>query len=944
MKKDGIRQQYLMITVTIMIILTLFTGGIYVYAKKSWDNFVTEQQTLFEKAQEMDNLADSINSLFFRTRGYYAFKIENELDLAYKDIAEIKSATKKLRGLELTVEEQEMIDEINTFLIQYEEETLPNALSLVKNSDFEGLRELSLSGTNATVNRFVDYSNRYNQRGNESLISVFGKTTQLMNGFFLLILLLGVLLLTFTVWMIWQVVNHIIRPIEQMKVAADNYQSGNDFDFTPIVVSNEIGALSDSFYGMINTIHAKEQELSAQNEELLSQQEELFDKQAKMEDALSEARYSKVRLERYNGLNHQLSFSLDKQELADIVLDYFNDLYTIDLGAFWLPKSGEFTLNGITKEMFEKFKVHQLPYIKLRLEKEPYFTIKREADYEKGISTTQTHVYDFIAGIRDSNDQFSTAIALSRIGRPFTKEDAHDIYGLLTRIAHAVDRIEQYEIINHERMLNQNILDNINEGIQFVSNSGQMEKYNRALLRLLDMPDDASECRTDKDDWLQCFLDRTDGDEELKLFFETSLASQADSISQMSYTIQGNNPKVMNVYCVPIMLEGEKAGIIFVHRDITREYEIDRMKTELVSTVSHELRTPLSSVLGFTELLLSKKMDATRQKRYHETIHKEAKRLTNLINDFLDLQRMESGKQSYNMSEVDISEIATQTIDSFSAQDTHTITVIDETNKPVLYADWDRIIQVFTNILSNAIKFSPKGGNILVSLTTEDEHVIVAIKDDGMGIAHDQVEHIFEKFHRLDNSYSRNIGGTGLGLAICREIIEKHEGTIWIESTEHEGTTVFFTLPIKTSMTNNMLLSLNSPSVVIVEDDSSIALLLAEELRMKGFSVIHQSEVQAAFTYAKDQQPDCIVIDLMLDNDQTGWNLIKLLKEEPATQQIPIIISSALEKQEELIEKFHIDHYMTKPYHLHELSDTIANALHKNDGIILYPDSSENRE
>lgn len=798
MPKDGIRQQYLMITVTIMIILTLVTGGIYVYAKQSWDKFITEQQVHFDKAQEFDSLADSINSLFFHTRGYYAFKIDDELEMTYLEIGRVKETIHKLRTLELTNEELAFINEIDTFLIQYEDETLPHALSLVNNDDYDGLRELSLSGLNTTINRFVDYSNRYNRQANEGLVNVVSKTTQLLNGFFLLILLLGGLLLSFTIWMVWQVLNHIIRPIEQMKVAADNYQSGHDFSFEAITGTNEIGALSDSFSQMITTIHAKEQELLSQNEELLSQQEELFDKQSKMENALSEARYARIRLERHNGLNHQLSFSLDKQELSDLVLSYFNELYGIDLGAFWLPKSGEFTLNGITEDMFGHFQKNQLDYVKLRLEKEPYFVIKREADYEKGIATTTTYVYDFITGVKDRDGHYNTAIALSRIGRAFTKEDLHDMYGLIKRVAHAVERIEQYEIINHERMLNQNILDNINEGIQFVSTTGNMEKHNHALFRLLDIPLETKECPTEKEGWIQCFMDGANDDEELRSFFETALTSQDDSISQMSYTIQGDRPKVINVYSVPVRSDSEKAGTIFVHRDITQEHEIDRMKTELVSTVSHELRTPLSSILGFTELLLSKKMETTRQKRYHETIHKEAKRLTSLINDFLDLQRMESGKQSYDMTDVGISEIAAQTIDSFPANDTHSITLVDDTHNISLYADRNRLVQVFTNILSNAMKFSPDGGNITVSLTTEDKYILTTIQDEGIGIPADQVEHIFEKFHRIDNSYSRKIGGTGLGLAICREIIEKHGGTIWIESEEHKGTTIFFLLPLKT--------------------------------------------------------------------------------------------------------------------------------------------------
>src|SRR5699024_10815685 len=112
--------------------------------------------------------------------------------------------------------------------------------------------------------------------------------------------------------------------------------------------------------------------------------------------------------------------------------------------------------------------------------------------------------------------------------------------------------------------------------------------------------------------------------------------------------------RVMNVYSVPIVIQGDKVGTIFVHRDMTHEHEVDQMKTELVSTVSHELRTPLSSILGFSELLLNKEMDEKRKKRYLETIYNEATRLTALINDFLDLQRMESGRLAYTVEEISL--------------------------------------------------------------------------------------------------------------------------------------------------------------------------------------------------------------------------------------------------------------------------------------------------
>jgi len=712
-----------------------------------------------------------------------------------------------------------------------------------------------------------------------------------------------------------------------MKSDADKYQNGQEFAFQPIVRSDEIGALSKSFATMMLTIRTKEDELMAQNEELIVQQDELYTNQTKIEHALSEARFSKIRLERYNGLNHILSFTMDKQKLVEDVLNYFDELYNIDLGVLWLPQNAEFHLKSMSSDMFENFLENQFPYIKLRLEKEPYFITKREASYEKGIAMTDTYVYDFVAGIKNSDNEFGVILGISRVGRPFSKEDAHDIYGLLNRVALAVDRIEQYENANHERILNKNIIDNINEGIQFVSNYGVIERQNRAIQRILNLPEIDADIEITQDQWLECVLAKVEDPENLKQFFATALASDIGIFSQTSYTIPGKITSVIDVYSLPVIIENEKVGTIFVHRDITQEYEIDRMKTELVSTVSHELRTPLSSVLGFTELLLTRDMEPKKQKRYLETIQKEAKRLTSLVNDFLDLQRMEHGNLSYTMEEINLLTIAQETVDSFQVSTSHTITIVDDAMNTVVHADTDRVRQVFTNLVSNAIKFSPDGGNITITLATKKDDLIVSIKDEGIGIPKSEASNMFGKFQRFDSGYRSKIGGTGLGLAICKEIIESHEGKIWITSEIGLGTTVYFTLPLQMKLESPTDFIEDTPTIMIVEDDKSLALLLAEELKSKGYSITHQSTVVSAFDNAMKILPACIVIDILLGTELTGWDLIKLLREEPKTKDIPLIISSALDKHDELIEHFNIKHYMIKPYQLHELTEKIFDIL-----------------
>ena len=939
-QKKGIRQQYIRVFIISILIAVVGMGSMYFYVSDSWDNMEDEQQDSFKKAQLVENISDSVQDLFFRIRGYYAFQIEEELNYAYESIEEIHSYSREFHSLSLNSEEQRIIEEIDNFMADYENVTLPKAVQFVENNDYDGLRELAKGGANLSVNGFIAYANKYEETAKENLENSYTKIKQQTQILFLLITLLGFIFLLIPIYMVWNVINRVVKPLEEITGAADRYETEGTVLFQPIQSDNEIGALSQSIHKMMGRIQTNEQELLAQNEELITQQDELFHRQTKMEFALSEARFSRVRLERYNGLSHLLSFSLDKQQVCDQTSDYLDQIYQSDLGFLWCPKSEVHSLKGISEDLFNEIREERLDYIKVRLEKEAYFVIKREARYEKGIADDMTYVYDFVTGVYNAANELSVVAMLSRIGKPFTEDDQKDLYGLIKRIAIAIDRIEQYELISHERQLNQTILDNINEGIRFVSNTGTGDKYNAALFELLGMEPETEHKAWPRKEWTEHFLKQINDPVQYEQFLEDALRPDSVESDNNNYILSmpTEDSRVMNVYSVPIVLNDEKFGTIFVHRDITHEHEVNKMKTELVSTVSHELRTPLSSILGFSELLLTKDMDERRKKRYLETIHGEANRLTALINDFLDIQRMESGRQSYTLEDVSVGEIAEKAVANLLGQSPiHKIKIQDMTYSSIVRADQNRILQVFMNLVGNAIKFSPDGGKVTITLLNQHDTIMACISDEGIGIPSDNIEHLFEKFYRFDNSYSRKIGGTGLGLSICKEIIHDHNGQIWVDSVEDKGTTIFFSLPLKQQLPKEQIDS-DKPLVVIVEDDVNISLLLGEELADKGFSVIHHSGVDKAFDCIEKMHPAAVVVDLMLEEGESGWDLIKRMKQHEQARSIPIVISSSLEKDTLLMEKFHVSEYLTKPYPLNDLSSAILQTIERSDGRILYPD------
>jgi PAS domain S-box-containing protein len=242
----------------------------------------------------------------------------------------------------------------------------------------------------------------------------------------------------------------------------------------------------------------------------------------------------------------------------------------------------------------------------------------------------------------------------------------------------------------------------------------------------------------------------------------------------------------------PVVSGDARMGIIL--RDVTAERSLDRTKDELISVVSHELRTPLTSLVGFAELLLKRDLSDEQRKQFVGVMLDEGKRLTTLLNDFLDLQRIESGRQQINQMPLHLSSIVERAAATISGAD-HPITVDLPDTLPAVHGDPDRLQQVLSNLLSNAKKYSPDGGEIVIRGRAVDAMVEVSIADRGLGIPAEALPHLFQKFYRIDNSDRRSIKGTGLGLAICRRIVEEHGGEIWAESPGlGRGSTIYFTL------------------------------------------------------------------------------------------------------------------------------------------------------
>lgn len=240
---------------------------------------------------------------------------------------------------------------------------------------------------------------------------------------------------------------------------------------------------------------------------------------------------------------------------------------------------------------------------------------------------------------------------------------------------------------------------------------------------------------------------------------------------------------------------GNVTNFIGVQFDITKRKEVERLKNDLVATVSHELRTPLASLRGFAELMLDRVYPPAQQRQFLRIIHQEAMRLGKLIDDFLDLQRMESGRETWILAAVDLRPALEETIALLTpSTGKHTLSLDVAPELPRVRANADRVRQALVNLIANAIKFSPNGGEVRVGARSEADAVTLSVRDHGIGMSPEAMQDLFTKFYRVDNAETRSIGGTGLGLALVKEIATAHGGRVWVESAPGQGSTFYLAL------------------------------------------------------------------------------------------------------------------------------------------------------
>ncbi|MBI5555472.1 MAG: response regulator, partial [Elusimicrobia bacterium] len=428
--------------------------------------------------------------------------------------------------------------------------------------------------------------------------------------------------------------------------------------------------------------------------------------------------------------------------------------------------------------------------------------------------------------------------------------------------------------------------------------------------------------------------------------------------------------------------EGNVIGTVGISKNITRQKmleeelkrsnaelagkieevkKLDKMKSDFLSVVSHELRTPLTSIIGFSKMILRRfrkdiqpVIPASDIEAVHsaekisenlEIVSAEGSRLSRLINNVLDLAKIEAGKIEWNMvqcSLANICKLAVNSAQSLAEAKNLALKIEMDDDLSDIHGDQDKLLQVVTNLLSNAIKFTDQG-SITCTVRNLGEKIEVQIIDTGIGLHTEDIPKMFEKFKQVGDTLTNRPKGTGLGLAICKEIIEAHKGNVWVESEYGKGSRFIFVIPaVKSAKSINIEKTLllkeikgklyskiqgiaKGHTVLVVDDEANIRDLLHQELEEAGYKVIEATDGTEALNKARQEKPDLIILDILMPGIN-GFDAMTILKKDVNTVNIPILIYSIIEDREKGY-RLGADDYVTKTMGQEELLKAVSSMM-----------------
>jgi PAS domain S-box-containing protein len=524
----------------------------------------------------------------------------------------------------------------------------------------------------------------------------------------------------------------------------------------------------------------------------------------------------------------------------------------------------------------------------------------------------------------------------------FDREQQRLVIASANQIAQAMNNALLYRREQTERTKTQAVLQSIADGVIVNDTQDKVIVINAAAQQILGQE---AEVVLGQSVWRLFDLFEPNGRGDALAALTQITSAPLSWVGEVVETTLQVGDRIVSARMTPVVnAEREPMGAVTALRDITREVEADRAKSEFVSTVSHELRTPLTSIKGYSDLIFAGAVGTINdhQRHFIEIIRNNADRLTALINDLLDISRIESGRIKLDVEPQQLAEIVQEVADSMKdpiAEKGLELKLEVHADLPQVMGDRTRMVQIVTNLLSNAVKYTDQGW-IRISLLGIDGALRLDVADSGIGISTEDQSRIFERFYRADTPVMEGRGGTGLGLAITKELVELHGGRMWVTSEVGVGSTFTVVLP---AAAKEMFpekpepLPLGTRKILVVDDEPDILSLLEHQLGAQGYRVITASTGAQAITKAMAERPDLITLDLLLP-DRHGLDVLRELKERPQTKRIPVIVLSVAQDETDGYRLGALD-YIVKPVDEERLLESISQILHSKGKILVAEDT-----
>ena len=526
-------------------------------------------------------------------------------------------------------------------------------------------------------------------------------------------------------------------------------------------------------------------------------------------------------------------------------------------------------------------------------------------------------------------------------GRRFSRADVNFATALAERAALGVrnarlvrdlaaerDR-QRSERVDTERHLAElrAVFDSDPNGIALFDNEGRLRLASLAIEEFFGLPIRSMYGEPFEDIYRRKLQQVVSRDREALLSRVKEIFADRNSRSRDELELEKPRHRWVTRTSVPVQSpSGDYLGRLFVYIDVSEQRELDRQRADFLTVAAHELRTPLTPLSMYLQNIDRKlQRGVPLEQDLVGKARRQVDRLGRLVEDLLDVSRLESHRLTLSQEPIDINELVEEVVADYRGQSRqHELVLLRSTDAAIVTGDHGRLEQVLVNLLENAIKYSPQGGQVKVTIERQDRDVRVTVADQGIGIPADDAPRLFQRFFRAQNANTRNYGGLGIGLFVSHEIVERHGGRFEVKSEPGVGSTFGFVLPLAQAQPAER----PRARVLLVDDDPEILEATGQVLREWGYAVDEARDGLTALQLARGARPDLMLVDLMMPA-MDGWTLVTRMREEKVAENVPLVVFSADRDAREKAKRLAADAALRKPFRLEELQDVVERLIKK---------------